>query len=49
MTVDGAGSTWTASRHTYVGHYGTGVVNLTNGGTWTHPWLLFRQFGDSEY
>jgi T5SS/PEP-CTERM-associated repeat protein len=31
-TVDGAGSTWTHSFELYVG-YGTGTLNITNGGT----------------
>jgi outer membrane autotransporter protein len=32
VTVDGAGSTWTNSNNIYVGHYGTGTLNITNGG-----------------
>ncbi|MDP6637397.1 MAG: PEP-CTERM sorting domain-containing protein [Phycisphaerae bacterium] len=33
VTVDGAGSTWTNSRHLYVGYVGTGQLNVLNGGS----------------
>ena len=33
VTVDGAGSSWTASGRLYVGDDGAGVLNITNGGT----------------
>lgn len=35
VDIDGAGSIWTDSGTTVVGSFGTGVVNLTNGGEWT--------------
>ena len=31
-TVDGAGSTWTNTGPLYIGYYGTGTLNITNGG-----------------
>ena len=32
VTVDGPGSTWTNSNGLYVGHYGSGTLNITDGG-----------------
>ena len=32
VTVDGTGSTWTNSGDLYVGHYGIGTLDSTNGG-----------------
>jgi T5SS/PEP-CTERM-associated repeat protein len=35
VTVDGAGSTWTAGQQVSVGFYGDGALNIINGGTVT--------------
>jgi T5SS/PEP-CTERM-associated repeat protein len=37
VTIDGAGSTWTGTGGTFtVGNYGTGIMKITNGGTFTN-------------
>jgi fibronectin-binding autotransporter adhesin len=36
VNIDGAGSTWTATSTTMVGVYGTGIMKITNGGTFTN-------------
>lgn len=35
VTVDGVGSTWQASEKLEIGHIGTGILNIQNGGTVT--------------
>lgn len=36
-TIDGAGSTWNMSSNLHVGYFGSGTVNITNGGTVSAP------------
>ena len=38
VTVDGAGSTWTNGDRMFIGDYGTGVVDISGGGTVTVGW-----------
>lgn len=47
-TVDGVGSTWTNSADLHVGHSGTGVLNVTNGGVVTNGtgYLAYDYFSD---
>ncbi len=33
VTVDGAGATFNVTQDLFVGYYGTGILNITNGGT----------------
>ena len=42
VTVDGVGSTWTTTENLWVARDGTGVLNITNGGSVTvegHTWV----------